>query len=291
MIAALQRVVLPLRDNPVLRAIAGIALLTCMDAVMKGQMQGHPLIQAIFMRFACGAVVILAILAVVRPRRPTRASLIANLARIPVALLTTICFFYSVSVLPLAEALTLSFLSPLFVALFGIILLKEQVDRRIWVALAFGLAGMLVMVWPRLGAGMSGDTLGVLAALASAVTYAFNLVLLRRLALHEHPVTIVAFQNCGPALVLAVPAFLVWVPLTLRDLALYGLAGVLAIAGLLAITSAFAMAKAARLAAVEYTALIWAAGLGWTLFGEVPGLHTLAGAALIVAGALAVSRR
>ena len=103
--------------------------------------------------------------------------------------------------------------------------------------------------------------------------------------------TIVAFQNCGPALVLAIPAYLVWVPLTLTDLAMYGLAGVLAISGLLMITSAFARAKAARLAAVDYTALVWAAGLGWIFFGEVPGVHTFAGAALIIAGALAVSRR
>lgn len=282
---------MPLLDNPVVRAMIGIALLTGMDAVMKGQLQSHPLLQSVFMRFASGSVIILALLVFVRPARPTRKSIEANLLRIPVALLTTLCFFYAVSALPLAEALTLSFLSPLFVALFGVILLKEHVDQRIWVALGFGLAGMLVMVWPRLGGEVRGDTLGVLAALSAAVTYAFNLVLLRKLALHEQPPVIVAFQNCGPALVLAIPAFLVWVPLTWGDLALYGLAGVLAIAGHLTLTSAFAMAKAARLAAVDYTALIWAAGLGWLVFGEIPGVHTFAGAALIVAGALAVSRR
>jgi drug/metabolite transporter (DMT)-like permease len=290
-IAAVRRVAGPVLDHPVIRAMAGVALLTFMDAVMKGQMQSHPLIQSVFMRFASGALIILAVLAIVRPPRPTRKSLKANLVRIPVALMSTLCFFYAVSVLPLAEALTLSFLSPLFVALFGIVLLKEHVDRRIWLALGFGLVGMLIMVWPRLDGGMRGDTLGVLAALSAAVIYAFNLVLLRRLALHEHPVIIVAFQNCGPALILAIPAFLVWVPLTLRDLALYGLAGVLAIGGLLILTSAFAMAKAARLAAVDYTALVWAAGLGWIFFSEVPGVHTFAGAALIVAGAMAVSRR
>ena len=67
---------------------------------------------------------------------------------------------------------------------------------------------MLVMVWPRLQGQVSGAGLGVAAALFSAVAYAFNLILLRRIALKEHPAVIVAFQNCGPALVLAIPAAL-----------------------------------------------------------------------------------
>jgi drug/metabolite transporter (DMT)-like permease len=290
-IASIMRFAGPVLQHPVFRAIVGVALLTCMDAVMKGQMRSHPLVQAIFMRFACGALIIAFVVLWVRPPRPTAASIKANLVRVPIALMTTISFFFSVSVLPLAEALTFAFLSPLFVALFGIILLREHVDRRIWVALGFGLAGMLVMVWPRLGEQSSRDTLGIAGALFAAVTYAFNLVLLRRLALHEHPVTIVAFQNTGPALVLAIPALIVWTPLGAADLALFLLAGILAVCGLLLITSAFASAKAARLAAVDYTALIWAAGLGWLFFGEIPGLNTWAGAMLIIAGALVVSRR
>lgn len=284
----------PFWKNPVLQAMAGIALLTCMDAVVKGRMKVLPFEQAIFMRFFCGALIILAVVAVVRPAMPTRNSLKANVIRIPIALMTTISFFYSVKVLPLAEALTLSFLSPLAVALFGILLLKEHVDRKVWAAMAFGFAGMLIMVWPRLGlqsAPMDHNSLGVAAALFAAVTYALNVVLLRKLALHENPVTIVAFQNCGPALALAIPAFLVWQPLSPADVAWFALAGALAVSGFMTLTMAYAKAKAARLASVDYTALIWAAGLGWVFFSEIPGFNTIAGAALIIAGAMAVSRR
>lgn len=118
----------------------------------------------------------------------------------PVVILTAGSFFYSVSVLPLAEALTLSFLAPVFVALLGALILKERLDGRILQALGFGLAGMLVMVWPRLQGGVTGAELGVAAALFSAVSYAFNLILLRRIAVKEHPAIIVLFQNAGPAL-------------------------------------------------------------------------------------------
>ena len=230
--------------GPALRALLGIALLTAMDAVVKAQMQTHPFILTLFMRFAMGGLCSLAVLAFVRPRRPTRASLIGNTVRVPIVVLTAGSFFYSMSVLPLAEALTLSFLAPVFVALLGGLMLKEKLDSRILQALGFGVAGMLVMVWPRLQGQVSGAGLGVAAALFSAVTYAFNLVLLRRIALKEHPAVIVAFQNCGPALCLAIPAALSFVPMTSRDLLIYLAAGALGVAGHLTLTSAFARAEA-----------------------------------------------
>lgn len=274
-----------------LRAMLGIALLTAMDAVIKAQMQQHPFLLALFMRFAMGAVCALIVVAVMRPPIPTRASVIGNSIRIPIVVLTAGSFFYSVSVLPLAEALTLSFLAPVFVAVLGGLILKERLDGRILQALGFGLAGMLVMVWPRLQGGVTGAELGVAAALFSAISYAFNLILLRRIALREHPAIIVLFQNAGPALCLAWPAYLVFQPMSGGDLLAYLGGGALGVAGHLLLTSAYARAPASRLAPIEYTALIWASLLGWTVFGEAPLWTTYAGALLIIAGAVAVSRR
>jgi drug/metabolite transporter (DMT)-like permease len=277
--------------GPALRALLGIALLTVMDAVVKAQMQTHPFVLTLFMRFAMGGICALVVLAFVRLPAPTRASVIGNTVRVPIVVLTAGSFFYSMSVLPLAEVLTLSFLAPVFVALLGGLLLKEKLDSRILQALGFGVAGMLVMVWPRLQGHVTGAGLGVAAALFSAVAYAFNLILLRRIALKEHPAIIVVFQNCGPALVLAIPAALSFVPMTAKDLLVYLAAGALGVAGHLTLTSAFARAEASRLAPLEYTALIWASLLGYFVFGEVPLITTYAGAVLIVAGAIAISRR
>jgi drug/metabolite transporter (DMT)-like permease len=274
-----------------LRAALGIALLTAMDAVIKAQMQQHPFLLALFMRFAAGAICAIIVVAVLRPARPTRASLIGNSIRIPLVIVTASSFFYSISVLPLAEALTLSFLAPVFVALLGALILKERLDGRILQALGFGLAGMLVMVWPRLQGGVTGAELGVAAALVSAVSYAFNLILLRTIAVKEHPAIIVLFQNAGPALCLAWPAYYIFQPMSTGDLLTYLAGGALGVAGHLSLTSAFARAPASRLAPIEYTALVWASLLGWFVFSEVPLWTTYAGAALIVAGAFAVSRR
>lgn len=274
-----------------LRAVLGIALLTAMDAVIKAQMQQHPFLMALFMRFAAGAICAIIVVAVLRPAVPTRAGLIGNSMRVPLVIVTAGSFFYSISELPLAEALTLSFLAPVFVALLGALVLKERLDGRILQALGFGLAGMLVMVWPRLQGGVTGAELGVAAALVSAVSYAFNLILLRRIAVKEHPAIIVLFQNAGPALCLAWPASFFFAPMGGSDLLAYLGAGALGVAGHLSLTSAFARAPASRLAPIEYTALVWASLLGWFVFGEAPLWTTYAGALLIVAGAFAISRR
>ncbi len=283
--------------RPYVLAITGIGLLTAMDAVVKELMLALPFAQAVFLRFAGGSLVATVLLAIMRPPLPTRASIIANLVRVPLVVLTASTFFFSVKMLPLAEAFAIAFLSPVFVALFGIVLLKEHVDRRIVVALGFGLAGMAVILAPRISAGApvsaaATDTMaGVVAALVAALFYALNLILLRRIAQNEHPAIIVMFQNGGPALLLAIPALLVWQPVSSSQLLLCLIGGLLAVSGHVLLTKAFAIATAARVATTEYTGLVWASVLGFAVFGEVPGLATYLGAALIICGAVVVSRR
>jgi S-adenosylmethionine uptake transporter len=83
----------------------------------------------------------------------------------------------------------------------------------------------------------------------------------------------------------------VWQPPTLPHLGWFLVMGVLGVIGHILLTTAFAKAEAARLAPLEYTALIWAALIGYASFGEVPTLATFAGAVLIIGAALMASRR
>ncbi len=276
---------------PVLQGCIGILLLTCMDAVVKAQMSAHPVIVAVCLRFAAGALIAFAVVAALKPPVPTRAEFVANAVRVPIIVLTASSFFLSVSLLPLAEAIGLSFLAPGFIALMGVLILRERLDGTILVALGAGLAGMAVMLWPKLQGGLTGSTLGVAAALFSALVYAFNIILLRRLAQAQHVATIVVFQNAGPALLLAPLAWWFWTPQGAHDLAMYGLAGLLGVFGHMMLTRAFARAPAARIAPTEYTSLVWAALLGFAVFGETPTAYTFAGSALIVAGSLWLGRR
>ena len=276
---------------PVLMATLGIFLLTGMDAVVKAQMQTHPVVVSIFLRFVMGGLVALVAMAWLAPPRPTGPEIRANLLRVPLVVLTAGSFFYSISQLPLAEAISLSFLAPAFIAVLGVVLLKEKLDRNILLAPAAGFAGMLVMLLPKLQEGITGSTLGVIAALFSAFAYAFNIILLRRLAVNQHPATIVAFQNWGPAVLLLPAAVWLWSSPDGADLAMFLLSGLLGTSGHLLLTYAFSRANASRIAPTEYTSLVWAAIIGFTMFGEVPTLYTFAGAALIVLGAFTLARR
>src|SRR5690606_26621286 len=97
--------------------------------------------------------------------------------------LTALSFFYALGQLPLAETLVLSFLAPMFVALFGMLILRERVARHVVVAIAIGFAGTLVVVFGQNEAAQASRSLtGVAAALFSAVTYALSMVLLRQRA-------------------------------------------------------------------------------------------------------------
>ena len=274
------------------RAAAAIAVLSAMDAVIKAMAAKYPTFEVAFLRFSFGLVFATAALAIARPGRPSRETVIANAGRAALAVVTATTFFFALGQLPLAEALVLTFLSPMFVALFGALMLGERPDRRILAALVAGFAGVLVVVSDSFGApGEARSLIGVAAALVSAVCYAFGLVLLRARAQRDPISIIVFFQNLGTALILAPFAYAVWVTPTAADLAAFVLIAALGVGGHFIMTSAFARAEAARLAAFEYTALIWAALLGYLFFGEVPTLATLVGAVLIVGGAAVASRR
>jgi drug/metabolite transporter (DMT)-like permease len=273
------------------RAAAGIAVLCTMDAFIKIVAGRYPTFEVAFLRFAAGSVVALLAVAALRPGWPSRETVVANAGRAALGVVTATTFFYALGQLPLAETLVLTFLSPMFTALFSVLLLGERADRRILTALGAGFVGTLVVVSGQIDVEGQRSLSGVVAALVSAVCYAFGLVLLRARAQRDHFIVIVAFQNVGPMLIIAPFAAAVWTPPASADLALFLLIGVFGVAGHVLLTTAFARAEAARLAPLEYTALIWAGLLGYFVFDEVPTLATALGAALIVAGAALATRR
>src|ERR1041384_1795855 len=133
--------------GPIVRMAASIAVLSVMDAVIKGMAAHYPVVQVAFLRFLCGSIIAAGAACVLRPGWPSREAVVANSMRAVVAVVTALSFFYALSQLPLAETLLLSFLAPMFLALVGVVMLKEGVDGRILAALAMGFAGTLVVVF------------------------------------------------------------------------------------------------------------------------------------------------
>lgn len=278
---------------PFLVAALGIFLLSAMDALIKGVAASHSTTQIVFMRYACGLPWAVLFFAAARPPLPTAEMVRAHGLRALLVVATAFLFFYALARLPLAEAITLTFLSPLFLAVLAALILKEPVPPAVLAAIAIGLAGMGVIVAGKIGGGVfdAARALGIAAAVSSALAYAANLVLLRKRAQTDPFGLIILFQNLFPMLFIAPFAWLVWETpdpaswLTFLGIGAFGLAGHLCMAW------AFRHANAGPLGVLEYSALIWSAGFGYLFFAEVPAWTTWAGAALIVAACLAVIRR
>ena len=201
-------------------------------------------------------------------------------------------FFFGLGRLPLAEAIALSFIAPLVALFLAALLLGERIGRAaVWASVA-GMVGVIVIMLGKFGAtGYAPDVfLGMAAIIASAVFYAYNLILARQQALVAKPLEIVFFQNLvvGVTLGLASP----WLGMTLPQDQWLPLAGVtaLALGGHAMMSWAYARAEAQYLIPTEYSAFVWAIILGWVFFHEKVGWTTLAGASLIIGGCLIASR-
>ncbi|WP_150292046.1 DMT family transporter [Sphingobium estronivorans] len=272
----------------------GVALFSVMDATMKGLSLSIGLFNALFWRATAGSLLGLALMLLTRQRWPNRAVLRLHLLRGVVVAAMASLFFWAIMRLPLAEAIALSFIAPLIALYLAALLLKERIGRQAVGASLLGLVGVGII----LSGQMRGDydlnaLLGAGAVLLSAVLFAWNLILQRQQAQLASPIEVAFFQHVVMLGVFALFAAIVrWPPIVpeAASWALVLLAATLAFTSLAALAWAYARAEAQALIPVEYTAFIWAAIIGWLVFGDRLTLSTAAGATLIVAGCLIAAR-
>jgi S-adenosylmethionine uptake transporter len=224
-----------------------------------------------------------------RQRWPAIAVLRLHLLRSVVVAFMAVSFFWSLTVLPLAEAIGLSFIAPVIALYLAAILLGEQIGREAIIASIAGLAGTLVILFGKFSGDYGdGAIWGTAAVLFSAVLYAYNLVLQRQQALLAGPIEIAFFQNLLVAAILSLAAPW-WLVANSEFTLTLGAAG-LATVSVLMLSWAYARAEAQILIPVEYTAFVWAAIFGWLFFSEPVTIWTVGGTALIVAGSLVAAR-
>jgi drug/metabolite transporter (DMT)-like permease len=266
-----------------------------MDSTAKLLGERYGTLQVTFLRFASGALYVVPLWLWRRTPLPARPQWRWHALRSALLLVALLSWFFSLQRLPLVQAVGVGYTAPLFIALLAMWLLGERPSRWIWVALAMGALGVGVALWPELRAahapGSTERLWGMAAVALSAVTYAGVVVLARHQAQRDALWTILLVQNLLPVVVLALPMLWWWQPLHPADIPLLLLMGALATGGLLCITWAFSHIEASRAAPMEYTGLVWAALLGYAVFGEVPTVWSLSSAALITVGCLLLVRR
>lgn len=259
-----------------------------MDAIVKNLALTVDVSVITLGRYVAGTVLALAVWQWQGRPALTRAMLPLHLVRGALIASMAFAFYWSLKTLPLAEAITLSFIAPLLVPPMASLMLGETVQPRFLAAGLLGFAGVLVTVQgaPR----FDGDRLIALAAvLFAAVAYAASAVILRARAANDGATIVTLMGSAIPMLLLAPAAVGAEMP-SMATLGWFGLLGLVGNIGVQLLARAYAHIEAQVLAVMEFTALPWAALYGWLFFAEPVRLQVWAGAAIILAACIWAGR-
>lgn len=189
-------------------------------------------------------------------------------------------FFYALGHLHLAEAILLTYSTPLFIPFIAWAWIHEPPPPVIFPAIVLGLVGIVLIARPQAGLGVSpASAAGVLSGLCAAAA----MVSIRRIADTEPAPRVVFYFSALSTLISAVPLAWSWSTVSGQALGLLIAIGVLATLGQLCLTRAYALAPAARIGAFTYVAVVFGGLIGWALWGERPDAASGAGMALVVA--------
>jgi drug/metabolite transporter (DMT)-like permease len=200
-------------------------------------------------------------------------------ARLIIACIAQVGVYTAVVYLPLADATALAFSRILFTTIVAVIVLREVVSGGRWTATFAGFIGVIIMVRP----GGDIDPIA-LVAIGGACTFAVANVMIRLMSTTEPPNRILFYYQAGGILVFLPPTVLLWQ--TPPDLVSWLMAlaiGILTAVGMIGFIRGFAVGEASVIGPTEYIRLIFAAGFGLLIFGEMPEGWTIAGALIIVA--------
>ena len=278
--------------------VGAMLLLSLQDSIVKWLGAHYALHQIVLIRSLIAAGITLAVLAAMSrlgDLRTRRWSL--HLTRGVLMVASNSFFFLGLVAMPIAEAVAMFFVAPLFITLLSALLLGEPVGPRRLAAVLVGFAGVVITVRP--GSGLIGYV--ALLPVGAAATYAIMQILTRRLgttdsaaamAFHGQVIFITAAALVGlavgdgrfagsddPSLNFLLRA---WHLPGEADLPLFGLVGVLIAGASVLLFQAYRTTEAATIAPFEYVALPFATLWGWLIWGEVPDAVAFTGMALIV---------
>jgi drug/metabolite transporter (DMT)-like permease len=291
-------------QNPTLGIILKVlsaAMMTGMLALVKFLSQTVPTGEIVFARSFFGLVPILVVMIYqgelvsgLRTKRP-----MGHLRRAVIGCTGMFLWFGALDRMPLPDATAIGYAAPLFTVILAYFLLGETIRIYRWSAVLVGLAGVLVILSPHLGASFSPDeseaqataALGALLAFGAAFFMALAITFVRKMTDTEQTSAIVVYFSAFTAAVSLISLPFGWVMPTLLEAVILLLVGLIGGTGQILITQAYRYADTSTVAPFEYTTMIWAITIGWIFFDEVPTLVMLIGTAIVVGAGLFVIYR
>lgn len=277
---------LPIRAAGLL--LVAMLLFSAQDVALKWLTSGYSVPQVIFFGriLAVPLSLYLAIrsggLGQIRSRRPA-----SHFFRVGLTAADMLMFTTSISLLPLADTVTIGFAAPLIMTALSVPLLKEKVGIQRWAAVVVGFIGVLVVMQPS-GAGYG---LGAMLALGSAAAFAMVLILTRSLTNTDTVPCMIFWNSMGMAIIMGVLMIPSWRTPVGEDIWIFALNALTGAIGQLLITESFRHGEVSLLAPIQYTSLLWAALFGFVFFHDVPTLTLIVGAVIIIASALYIIER
>ncbi|MBT3360746.1 MAG: DMT family transporter [Rhodospirillales bacterium] len=268
--------------------VLAIGLLSSLDAMVKWLTGGFSLAQIVFFRNLFGLLPVFIIIQMqggaraIRTRRPG-----FHIFRVFLILTIAFSFFWALSRMELADATALFFTVPLFITIMSVIVLGETVGMRRWIAVAAGFGGVLLVIRP--GSGVFD--LGAIGVLVASLGYAALMISNRAIRGKETPATLTFFTTTGCVLVTGCALPWVWVEPSAFEWGVMAAMGIFGGTGQILLIFAFQRAPAGVIAPFEYTTLIWATFYGFVIWGDLPDMQTVIGAAIIAAGGVYILYR
>ena len=260
--------------------VLAYALFSVHDATNKYLVGFLPVWQVLFFRSITIVVVCLSV-----GRGKLLARLVETPLKVPLAargLLTLaawLCYYTAARYLPLAQLLTLYFSAPILTTLLARPLLGEHVTKTRWASVLLGFVGVVIAVDP---VGMTASW-PMLLVLAAAGMWGYAIILMRQIARKEPSLLQMLVQNLTFLVLTGGLTAFTWTTPSGFQLLLLLSVGIIGGIGQYALFEGSRLAPAAVMSAMEYSSLLWAFGLGYLIFGDVPTLPVWIGAATITA--------
>lgn len=280
------------RLDPTVRALLWSASSGLLFVILNSLMRGLTMVldgfQVQFLRYLMGFAVMLPFMLRGGLRSYKPQNTIGQFTRGGVHTIGLLIWFVALPRIPLADTTAISFTTPIFIMLGAVLVFKEPMRWERWVAAAFGFAGVLIVVAPK----MSGNAgLYNLVMLASSPVYAASYLMTKALSRYERAEVIVVWQAISVTLLSLPLALLHWHAVSPPQAFLFVLCGMLGSAGHYCLTRSYAAADISASQSVKFLDLVWATAIGWLAFDDAPSRSTLVGGVVICGSTLWIARR
>ena len=264
----------------------GVLLFALNDALGKWLVGPYGVPELLALRSLGAGAVLVPLVLWRRPELDIRDQWRPHALRIACALVDSFAFYFATRDLPLADVMCFYLAAPLIITALSALFLGEPVGAFRWTAVAVGFGGVVLALRPS-GASFSAPAL---VAIVGATAFAGSVTVTRRLR-RSGWLTLTAWQYLGTGLAGAALLPTGFVSPGAFDLGLMTLVGAVSMCCFVCITRALALAPASLLAPFQYASIVWAALMGYAVWGDVPGPSVVLGSAIIIASGLVVFAR